>query len=111
MSIKLKELTALLKTTTLPVYRDIAPVKQVLPYIVYSYISEDHKRASGLIYKRLPLYQVSLFTEATERDFFQITKLFNDNKVSFGPISTMQGDENDSTINHFYTNVRCVEDV
>lgn len=111
MSIKLDELTALLKATTLPVYRDIAPVKQVLPYIVYSYISEDYKRASGLIYKRLPLYQVSLFTKSTEKEFLKITKLLNNKKVPFSPMIAMQGDENDSTINHFTVNVRCIEDV
>lgn len=111
MSIKLNELTTLLKSTTLPVYRDLAPVNKPLPYIVYTYISEDHKRASSNIHKRLPLYQVSLFTKAPEVAFLPITRVLNDNKVPFSPMIGMQGDENDSTINHFYISVRCVENV
>lgn len=111
MSIKLDLLTALLKSTKLPVYRDLAPEKQSLPYIVYTYVSEDHKRASSIVYKRLPLYQVSLFTKGTEASFLPITKALNNSKVPFSTMSSMQGDENDSTINHFYITVRCVEDV
>lgn len=111
MSIKLTELTSLLKTTKFPVFRDSAPERQLLPYIIYSYISEDHKRASGAIYRRLTLYQVSLFTKGNEKDFLTITKKLNENKIPFSPIVSIQGNENDDTVTNFFTRVRCIEDV
>ena len=111
MSINLQQLRTLLKATGLSVYRDKAPTKATHPFIVYSFISEGSKRASGSIYKRLPLYQVSLFTKGTEEEFNVITKKFNENKVPFSTVMSVQGDENDDTITNFFTNVRCVEDV
>lgn len=111
MSIKLAELKSLLKATGIPTFRDLAPDRENLPYIIYSYISEDFKRASGSIYRRRILYQVSLFTKGTEEEFNIITKKLNENKVTFSPIMSIQGDQNDDTVNNFFTNVRCIEDV
>lgn len=111
MSINFQQLRALLKSTGYEAYRGKAPTKAVYPYIVYSYISEDFKRASGSIYRRRLLYQVSLFTKGTEEEFNVITKKFNDNKVPFSPIMSIQGAENDDTITNFFTNVRCIENV
>lgn len=109
MSINFQQLRTLLKSTNLKVYRDKGPTTSVYPFIVYSYISEDFKRASGSIYKRRLLYQVSLYTKGTEEEFNVITKKFNENKVPFSSIISIQGDENDDTVTNFFTNVRCIE--
>lgn len=111
MSINLTELKALLKLTTIPVFRNKAPDGQGLPYIVYTFISEGNKRASGIIYKRLPLFQISLFTKGPEEEFHAITNLLDRKKIPFSTVMSTQGDENDDTVTNIYTNVRCIEDV
>lgn len=111
MSINFQQLRTLLKSTGLPVHKNKALTNSTYPFIVYSFISEDFKRASGSIYKRRLLYQVSLYTKGEETDFNVVTKVFNDNKVPFNSIMSIQGDENDDTVTNFFTNVRCIEDV
>lgn len=110
MSIDFKGLQRLLKQTPYKVFRDIAPKNTPYPYVVYSFVSEDVKIASGSIYKRLPLYQVSLFTTGTEKDLEPIIEKLNSEKVLFSTINSMLGDLNDDQVTHFYFTVRCVED-
>lgn len=111
MSINHKELVALLKTTPFLVYRDKAPTGTAYPYIIYSYMYQDFKRASGLIYKALPRYQISLFTKGIESDFLPIIKALDGEKIPFSTVNSIQGDENDESVTNFYIDVGCVEDV
>lgn len=111
MSINRNELVELLKTTPFLVYRDMAPRNTEYPYIVYTYINQDFKRASGLVFKALPRYQVSLFTTGIESEFNPIIKALDGKRIPFSPVSSIQGDENDATVSNFYIEVGCVEDV
>lgn len=101
----------LLKKTPFPVFRDKAPSNTAYPYIVYTYINQDYKRASGSIYRVFPKYQVSLFTTGVEDEFKAIRDALNERKVLFSPMNSIQGDENDETVTNFYITVGCVEDV
>lgn len=111
MSITRKQLSDLLKTTKYPVYRDRAANEEDYPYIVYSFINEDDKRASSKVIKHMPLYQISLFTTGTELDFRPIKNVLNDNLVGYSSLDSIRGDENDETVTNFFLNVRCIEDV
>lgn len=111
MSVSYEQLKTLLKTTPYPFYRDKAKKGQEYPYIVCTHISESHKRASGSIYKKMPQYQISLFTAGIETDFNPITKVLNDNKIPFSTLNSIQGDENDDTVTNFFIKVRAIEDV
>lgn len=110
MSINLEKLKEALKETGLPMYRDKAPKKQLYPYIIYSFISEDKKVASGRAFKYLPLYQISLFTKGTEKDFREIMRILDANNVTTSGVMSIAGDENDDTITNFFIQVRTVED-
>lgn len=111
MWIKLSDLITILKSLNIPVFRNKAPAKTDYPYYVYSYVGQQDKRASGRIFKSLPLYQISLYTEGTEKDLEPIISKLNEYRIPFKGFQSMQGDENDETITNFYTFVRCVEDV
>lgn len=111
MSTDLSKLRLLLKDTGYSVFRDKAPANTPYPYIVYSFVSEDIKRASSRPFKYLPLYQVSLFTTGTERDFKNILNKLNVNGIPTSSVMSIIGDENDDTVTNFFVNVRTVENV
>ncbi|WP_315307482.1 hypothetical protein [Enterococcus devriesei] len=110
MSISLEKLRDILKSTIYPVFRDKAKKDQDYPYIVYSFISEDLKVASGRVFKYMPLYQISLFTTGTEKDFRPIMKALDENHVTTSGVMSIAGDENDDTVTNFFIQVRTVED-
>ncbi len=110
MSINFTELRTVLNSTDYPVFRDKAPKNTPFPYIVYSFVSESRKVVSGRTYKRLPYYQISLFTTGTESDLGPIQESFDENGVKYSPFNATQGSENDDTVTNFYTFVRVVED-
>lgn len=111
MWISLSELVDIIKSLGLPVFRNKAPKNTDYPYYVFSFVGQTDKRASGRLYKSLPLYQISLFTTGTESDLAKIRKKFNEYQISFRGFQSIQGDENDETVTNFYTYVRCVESV
>lgn len=108
MSINLEDLKALLKSYNSKVYRDKAPKNTKYPYIVYSNISIGKKKASGKIFRILPLYQISLFTDGTEKELMRLEKILSG--IPHTDFSSIQGDENDETITNYYTKIRVVED-
>ncbi|HFJ5144221.1 TPA: hypothetical protein ACGUXD_001061 [Enterococcus faecium] len=110
MSISFDELKTALKSTKLPVFRDKARLGTMYPYIVYSNVSNSKKMASGKVYKKLPYYQVSLFTAGTEQDLRVLEHALENAGILYTDFVGIQGDENDDTITNFYTYVRCVED-
>lgn len=110
MSINFAELRTVLNSTDYPVFRDKSPKNTPFPYIVYSFVSESRKVVSGRTYKRLPYYQISLFTTGTENDLAPIQKSFDESGVKYSPFNAIQGSENDDTVTNFYTYVRVVED-
>lgn len=109
MSINLKELVALVKTLDIPVYRDEAPKNKALPYIVYTYIGTGNTWSGSRVYRKLPLYQFSLFTNGTEKEITKIENLLSTSQVPFDDFSSIQFKENDKTVNNFYTQIRVVE--
>lgn len=109
MSINLNELKTILKSINPRVYRDQAPNNTDYPYIVYSNISIGKKKASGKLFKLMPLYQVSLFTLGTENDVVSLEKALS--KIPHTDFSSIQGDENDEKVTHFYTQIRVVEEL
>ncbi|MGQ7172348.1 hypothetical protein ACUOCP_43105, partial [Escherichia sp. R-CC3] len=54
---------------SIPVYRDEAPTIANYPYIVYEFVNEQHKRASNKVLKDMPLYQIAVITNGTEKDY------------------------------------------
>ena len=110
MSINSNQLVELLESTGYEVYLGEAAKNQAYPYIVYSFVGEDDKKASSKIFKTLPYYQVALFTEGDREDLNQIKKVFNDDRVPFKPFQSLSYKENNKQITNFYTYVRCLED-
>ena len=108
MSINIEQLRRLLKAVNTRTFRGKAPPGAPYPYIVYSNISIGKKKASGKLFKLLPLYQVSLFTSGTENDVIPLEKALSE--VPHPDFFGVQGDENDDTVTNFYTQVRVVED-
>lgn len=109
MSINLIGLKEVLDSTKIPYWRDKAPKNTEYPYIIYSFVSEDTKVASGKIFHTLPLYQVSLFTIGTEKDFRPILYAFSKAGVPTSSVMSVAGDENDDTVTNFFIKVRLVE--
>lgn len=110
MLINLDDLKTALKATNLPVTRDKAVKGTNYPYIIYSNISKSKKMASSKVHKRMPYYQVSLFTVGTEQDLSVLEHALENAGILYTDFVGIQGDENDDTITNFYTYVRCVED-
>ena len=109
MQINFQQLRNIMKESGLPVYRDDAPTYAEYPYIVYEFVNEMHKRTSNKVVKSLPLYQIAVITDGTEKDIESLKEVFN--KYSF-PYEMFEGypyDENDSTVTQFITYVRCVQ--
>ena len=69
MQISFQELRDIMKKSGIPVYRDNAPTTANYPYIVYEFVNEQHKRASSKVMKSMPLYQIALITDGTEKDY------------------------------------------
>lgn len=109
MSISFDELKTALKSTKLPVFRDKAAKGTDFPYIVYSNVSKSKKMASSKVHRRLPYYQVSLYTTGTEQDLEALETALETAGVPYSDLTGIQGDENDDTVTNYYTYVRCVE--
>ena len=110
MLTSVNQLTTILNSTGLKVYRDKATSTAAYPFIVYSFVNRGKKYASGLVYKRLSEYQISLFSTGTEKELKVIEQVFENNNIRYLPFSSLQGDENDDTVTNFYTYVKMVED-
>ncbi|MGQ7075456.1 hypothetical protein ACUN90_29040 [Escherichia sp. SP-MK2] len=68
MQINFEQLRTLMKQSGLPVYRDEAPTTAKYPYVVYEFVNEQQKRASNKVIKDMPLYQIAVITNGTEKD-------------------------------------------
>ncbi|PFJ96414.1 hypothetical protein CN957_09105 [Bacillus cereus] len=108
MQINFQQLRNLMKQSGIPVYRDNAPTKTDYPYIVYEFVNETHKRASSKVLKSMPLYQIAVITNGTEKDYEPLTAIFNENGVEYASFSGIPYDENDDTVTQFITSVRCI---
>lgn len=109
MQINFEQLREIMKESGLPVYRDGAPTNAKYPYIVYEYVNEMHKRTSNKVIKSMPLYQIAIITNGTEKDYEPLKEVFNAYEIEYGMFFGIPYDENDSTVTQFITNVRCVE--
>ena len=69
MQISFQELRDIMKKSGIPVYRDEAPTTAKYPYIVYEFVNEQQKRASNKVLKDMPLYQIAVITNGTEKDY------------------------------------------
>lgn len=110
MQINFETLRSLLKSTNIPVHRDEAPTDELYPYIIYQFVNEQYKRASNKVMNELPLYQIALITDGTERELRPLKEVLKNNGVLFesfisGPFSL----ENDDRVTQYITFVRCVE--
>ncbi|MBG9540451.1 hypothetical protein [Bacillus thuringiensis] len=109
MQINFEQLRTLMKQSGLPVYRDEAPTTAKYPYIVYEFVNEQHKRASNKVLQDMPLYQIAVITNGTEKDYKPLKVVFNEAGVSYSQFDGMGYDENDDTITQFITYVRCIQ--
>ena len=109
MQINFEQLRMLMKQSGLPVYRDEAPTTAKYPYIVYEFVNEQQKRASNKVLKDMPLYQIAVITNGTEKDYAPLKDVFNEAGVSYSQFDGMGYDENDDTITQFITYVRCIQ--
>ncbi|MEM5621663.1 hypothetical protein AAHB56_11275 [Bacillus thuringiensis] len=109
MQISFQELRDIMKKSGIPVYRDSASIAANYPYIVYEFVNEQHKRASSKVLKSMPLYQIAVITNGTEKDYEPLKTVFNDAGVSYSQFDGMGYDENDDTITQFITYVRCAQ--
>ncbi|HDX9690723.1 TPA: hypothetical protein ROY16_000316 [Bacillus thuringiensis] len=109
MEINFEQLRTFMKQSGLPVYRDEAPTTAKYPYIVYEFVNEQHKRASNKVLKDMPLYQITVITNGTEKDYAPLKAVFNEAGVSYSQFDGMGYDENDDTITQFITYVRCIQ--
>ncbi|MED2323301.1 hypothetical protein P4Y80_19690, partial [Bacillus thuringiensis] len=105
MQINFEQLRTLMKQSDLPVYRDEAPTTAKYPYIVYEFVNEQQKRASNKVLKDMPLYQIAVITNGTEKDYAPLKAVFNEVGVSYSQFDGMGYDENDDTITQFITYV------
>ena len=69
MQISFPELRDIMKKSGIPVSRDSAPTTASYPYIVYEFVNEQQKRASNKVIKDMPLYQIAVITNGTEKDY------------------------------------------
>ncbi|HEF1857270.1 MULTISPECIES: hypothetical protein [Bacillus] len=109
MQINFEQLRTLMKQSGLPVYRDEAPTTAKYPYVVYEFVNEQQKRASNKVIKDMPLYQIAVITNGTEKDYAPLKAVFNETGVSYSQFDGMGYDENDDTITQFITYVRCIQ--
>ncbi|MBE5106479.1 hypothetical protein IGI01_14625 [Bacillus thuringiensis] len=109
MQISFEQLRSLMKKSGIPVSRDSAPTGADYPYIVYEFVNEQQKRASNKVLKDMPLYQITVITNGTEKDYEPLKTVFNDVGVSYSMFEGYPYDENDDTITQFITYVRCIQ--
>ncbi|MED2404279.1 hypothetical protein P4W51_30835 [Bacillus thuringiensis] len=109
MQINFEQLRSLMKKSGIPVSRDSAPTGGDYPYIVYEFVNEQQKRASNKVLKDMPLYQIAVITNGTEKDYEPLKAVFNEVGVSYSQFDGMGYDENDDTITQFITYVRCIQ--
>ncbi|EOO27903.1 phage protein [Bacillus cereus VD133] len=109
MQISFQGLRDIMKKSGIPVYRDEAPTTAKYPYIVYEFVNEQHKRASNQVIKSMPLYQITVITNGTEKDYEPLKAVFNELSVSYRTFEGMPYEENDDTITQFITYVRCIQ--
>ena len=109
MQISFPELRDIMKKSGIPVSRDSAPTTASYPYIVYEFVNEQQKRASNKVIKDMPLYQIAVITNGTEKDYEPLKVVFNEAGVSYSQFDGMGYDENDDTITQFITYVRCIQ--
>lgn len=109
MQINFEQLRTLMKQSGIPVYRDEAPTTAKYPYIVYEFVNERQLRASNKVLKDMPLYQIAVITNGTEKDYEPLKTVFNEAGVSYSQFDGMGYDENDDTITQFITYVRCIQ--
>ena len=110
MQTSFQQLRDLMKASGIRVYRDDAPTDEPYPYIVYEFINETQYKASNKVLKSMPLYQIAVITNGTEKDYEPLKKVFNDNEVEYSMFIGYPYDENDDTVTQFITNVRCAND-
>lgn len=109
MQISFQELRGIMKKSGIPVFRDEAPTTAEYPYIVYEFVNERYKRVSNKVIKDMPLYQIAVITEGTEKDYKPLQAVLNEAGVSYSQFDGMGYDENDDTITQFITYVRCMQ--
>lgn len=105
-----QDLRDILKSTGINVYRDDAPSSAKLPYIVYEFVNEHHKRASNKVLADMPLYQIAYITTGIESELKVLKDAFNQNNVPYEQFIGLPYDENDSKVTQFITYVRCVNE-
>lgn len=109
MQISFEQLRTIMKQSGIPVFRDSAPTTAEYPYIIYEFVNEQQKRASNKVLKDMPLYQIAVITDGTEKDYDPLKAVFNDVGVSYSQFDGMGYDENDDTVTQFITYVRCIQ--
>ncbi|MDH4419940.1 hypothetical protein QEZ44_00505 [Bacillus cereus] len=109
MQISFEQLRTIMKQSGIPVFRDSAPTTAEYPYIIYEFVNEQQKRASNKVLKDMPLYQIAVITDGTEKDYNPLKAVFNDVGVSYSQFDGMGYDENDDTVTQFITYVRCIQ--
>ncbi|EEM38035.1 hypothetical protein bthur0004_61190 [Bacillus thuringiensis serovar sotto str. T04001] len=57
----------------------------------------------------MPLYQIAVITNGTEKDYEPLKAVFNEVGVSYSQFDGMGYDENDDTITQFITYVRRIQ--
>lgn len=108
MLTSIEALEELLESTGLAWSRDKAPKKTKYPYLVYSFVSRSKKYAAGKVFKRISTYQISLFTDKTEKDLAALETALESKGINYLPFNSIQGDENNDTITNFFTMVKVV---
>lgn len=110
MKISFDELRILMKSLepAIMVYRDEAPTNATYPYIIYEFVNEYTKRASGSVLYEMPLYQIAFITDDTERALKPLKDALKNSNVYYELFTGAPYDENDSKITQFITYVRCV---
>ena len=109
MSISFEQLRTALKSSNIPVFRDEAPSKQKYPYIIYEFVSEQHKRASSKVIAEMPLYQIAYITKGIELELAALKDVLNAQQIEYASFTAAPYDENDDKVTQFITYVRCVQ--
>ncbi|ANS46768.1 phage protein [Bacillus thuringiensis] len=109
MQISFEQLRSLMKKSGIPVSRDCAPTGVDYPYIVYEFVNEQQIWASNKVLQSMPLYQIAVITNGTEKDYEPLKVVFHEAGVSYSQFESYPYDENDDTITQFITNVRCMQ--
>ncbi|MEK4675476.1 MULTISPECIES: hypothetical protein [Bacillus] len=109
MQISFQELRDIMRKSGIPVSRDRAPTGVDYPYIVYEFVNEQHIWASNKVLQSMPLYQIAVITNGTEKDYEPLKVVFHEASVSHSQFESYPYDENDDTITQFITNVRCMQ--